>query len=50
MERHRLGVFENWVLRATLGPKMDEETGDWMKWHIEEVQEFYLPYIVLVIK
>jgi hypothetical protein len=27
-EEHRLGVFENRVLRRIFGPKRDEETGD----------------------
>jgi hypothetical protein len=28
-EEHRLGVFENRVLRRIFGPKRDEVTGDW---------------------
>jgi hypothetical protein len=28
-EEHRLGVFENRVLRRTFGPKRDEITGKW---------------------
>jgi hypothetical protein len=27
-EEHRLGVFENRVLRRMFGPKRDEETGE----------------------
>jgi hypothetical protein len=28
---HRLGVFENRVLRKIFGPKRDEVTGEWRK-------------------
>jgi hypothetical protein len=28
-EEHRLGVFENRVLRRIFGPKRDEVTGEW---------------------
>jgi hypothetical protein len=28
-EKHRLGVYENRVLREKLGPKRDEVTGNW---------------------
>jgi hypothetical protein len=30
-EEHRLGVFENRVLRRIFGPKRDEVTGEWRK-------------------
>jgi hypothetical protein len=30
-EEHRLGVFENRVLRRIFGPKIDEMTGEWRK-------------------
>jgi hypothetical protein len=30
-EEHRLGVFENRVLRKIFGPKRDEVTGEWRK-------------------
>jgi hypothetical protein len=30
-EGHRLGVFENRVLRKIFGPKRDEETGEWRR-------------------
>jgi hypothetical protein len=30
-EEHRLGVFENRVLRGTFGPKRDEVTAEWRK-------------------
>jgi hypothetical protein len=32
-EEPRLRVFENRVLRRMFGPKKDEVTGDWRKWH-----------------
>jgi len=37
-EEHRLRVFENRVLRITLGPKRNEVTGDWRILHNEELQ------------
>jgi hypothetical protein len=30
-EEHRLGVFENRVLRRIFGPNRDEVTGEWRK-------------------
>jgi hypothetical protein len=33
MEKTRLRVFENRVLRTMFGPKRDEVTGDWKKLH-----------------
>jgi hypothetical protein len=35
----RLRVFKNWVLRKTFGPKRDEVTGEWRKWHNEELHD-----------
>jgi hypothetical protein len=32
-EEHRLRVFENRVLRKIIGPKRDEITGEWRKFH-----------------
>jgi hypothetical protein len=29
MDKRRLRVFENWVLRRIFGPKRDEVMGDW---------------------
>jgi hypothetical protein len=34
-EEHRLGVFQNKVLRRIFGPKKDEVTGEWRKLHNE---------------
>jgi hypothetical protein len=39
-KEHRLGVFENRVLRRIFGPKRDEVTGDWRKLH-EELHDLY---------
>jgi hypothetical protein len=36
-EEHRLRVFENRVLRRIFGPKRNEVTGEWRKWHNEEL-------------
>ena len=36
-----LGVFENRVLSRIFGPKRDEETGEWRKIHIEELNDLY---------
>jgi hypothetical protein len=35
-EEHRLGVFENKVLRRLFGPKRDEVTGEWRKLRNED--------------
>jgi hypothetical protein len=32
-EENRLRVFENRVLRRMFGPKRDEVTGEWRKFH-----------------
>jgi hypothetical protein len=36
-EEHRLGVFENRVLRRIFGPKRDEVMGEWRKLHNGEL-------------
>jgi hypothetical protein len=49
-EEHRLGVFENGVLRKIFGPKRDED-GSWRKLHNDELHRLYSsPNIVRVIK
>jgi hypothetical protein len=40
-EEHRLGVFENRVLRRIFGAKRDEVTGEWRKLHNEELHDLY---------
>jgi hypothetical protein len=40
-EEHRLRVFENRVLRRIFGPKRDEVTGEWRKFHSEELHKLY---------
>jgi hypothetical protein len=36
-EEHRLKVFRHRVLRKIFGPKRDEVTGDWRKFHREHL-------------
>jgi hypothetical protein len=49
-EEQRLSVFENRVLRRTLGPKRDEATGEWRRLHNEGLNALYSsPNIVRVI-
>jgi hypothetical protein len=38
---HRLRVFENRVLREIFGPKRDEVTGEWRKFHNRELHILY---------
>jgi hypothetical protein len=50
-EKHRLRVFENRVLRRIFGPKRDEVTGEWRKFHNEELRDLYSsPSIIRIIK
>jgi hypothetical protein len=39
--RHRLRVFENWVLRRIFGLKRNEVIGGWRKLHNEELHNLY---------
>jgi hypothetical protein len=41
-KEHRLGVFENRVLRRIFGPKKDEVMGQWRKLHSGELPNLYL--------
>jgi hypothetical protein len=51
MEKRRLMVFENRVLRRVFGGKRDEVTGEWRKLHNEELNDLYsLPNIVRAVK
>jgi len=38
-DEHRPTVFKNRVLRKILGPKRDEVTEEWRKWHNEELHD-----------
>jgi hypothetical protein len=50
-KEHRLGVFENRVLRRIFGPKRDEVTGELRKLHNEELHDLYSsPRIIRIIK
>jgi hypothetical protein len=50
-EEHRLGVFENRVLRRIFAPKRDEVTGECRKLHNEELHDLYSsPSIIRIIK
>ena len=40
-EERRLRVFENKVLRRIFGPRRDEVTGDWRRFHNEEINVLY---------
>jgi hypothetical protein len=49
-EKHRLGLFENSVLRRIFGPKGDEVLGGWRKLHNEELHDMYSsPRIIRVV-
>jgi hypothetical protein len=37
-DEHRLGVYENRVLRKIFGPRRDEMTGGWKKLYNEELR------------
>jgi len=50
-EERKLRVFENMVLRRVFGPRKDEVSGEWRRWHNEELNDLYSsPNIVRVIK
>ena len=50
-EERRLRVFENKLLRRIFGPRRDEVTGEWRRFHNEELNDlFSSPNIVRVIK
>jgi len=50
-EERTLRVFENMVLRRIFGPRRDEVTGEWRRFHNEELNDLYCsPNIVRVIK
>ena len=39
-KEHRMGFLENKEFRKIFGPKREEVTGGWRKWHIKELFEF----------
>jgi hypothetical protein len=50
-EEHRLKVFERKVLGRIFGPKRVEETGDWRRFHSEELHNLYSsPSIIRMLK
>ena len=50
-EERKLRLFENRVLRRIFGPRRDEVTGEWRKWHNEELNGLSSsPNIVRMIK
>jgi hypothetical protein len=49
-EGRRLRVFEKRVLRRVFGPSRDEVTGEWRELHNEELNLYFSPTIVRVIK
>jgi len=50
-EERKLRVFENMVLRRIFGPRRNEVTGEWRRFHNEELNDLYSsPNIVRVIK
>jgi hypothetical protein len=50
-EEHRLGVFENRVLKRIFGLKRDEVTGEWRKLHNEELHDLYSsPSVITIMK
>jgi hypothetical protein len=50
-EEHRVRVLVNKVLRRIFGPKRDEMTGEWRKFHNEEHHNLYSsPDIIRQIK
>jgi hypothetical protein len=39
-EKHMLRAFDNKVLRKIFGPKTDEVTGEWRRFHNEKLHEW----------
>jgi hypothetical protein len=49
-EERKLKVFENGMLRRTLGSKRDEVTGEWRKLHNEELFDLYSSPSIIRVK
>jgi hypothetical protein len=50
-EEHRLGVFENRVLRRIFSRDRNEVTGEWRKLHNEKLRDLYSsPNVIRLIK
>jgi hypothetical protein len=49
-EEHKLTVFENGMLRKTLGPKRDEVPGEWRRLQNAELYDLYFSPIIRMIK
>jgi hypothetical protein len=44
-------MIENRVVRRIFGPKRDEVTGEWKKWHNKELHDLYSsPSIIRILK
>jgi hypothetical protein len=50
MEKRKLRVFKNRMLRQKLGLIRDEVTAEWRKIHNEEVRNLHSSYIIQLIK
>jgi len=46
-EERKRRVFENRVLRRIFGPRRDEVTGEWRRWHNEELNDLYSTWCML---
>jgi hypothetical protein len=46
-EKHRLRVFENWVLRKIFEQKRDEVAGEWRKLHNEDLRHLNSSPIIM---
>jgi hypothetical protein len=50
-EEHRMRMYENRILRRIFEPKRDQVTGEWRKFHNEELHILYsFPNIIRQIK